>query len=146
MEDKEKGSSSGRWTMCFAVKQAYVIKQPTTTVTIGKTRVTVLIDSGASVNIMDERTYNTLHPKPTLQKDQTQIFTYASNTTQPIIGAFVSEVESKTLDSYQRVSSSYTEDVVTTPLLSYQDCKRKLGLIEIINAVYPPDVRAHHSR
>ena len=86
MEDKEKGSSSDD-DYVFAVNKQTSSKQPTTTVTIGKTRVTVLIDSGASVNIMDERTYNTLHPKPTLHKDKTQIFTYASNTTLPIIGA-----------------------------------------------------------
>ena len=138
VEDKEKGSSSDD-DYVFAVNKQTSSKQPTTTVTIGKTRVTVLIDSGASVNIMDERTYNTLHPKPTLHKDKTQIFTYASSTTLPIIGAFVSEVESKHKIVPESKFFVYRGRGHNS-LLSYQTAT-ELGLIEIINAVYPPDVR-----
>ena len=43
-----------------------------------KSRVTFTIDTGCSINIIDKLTYNTLHPKPNLQKSNTKAYAYNS--------------------------------------------------------------------
>lgn len=52
-----------------------------------------LIDSGASVNILDEKDYLQLKPKPLLEKSTVKIFPYDTNTPIPVVGHFKAELQ-----------------------------------------------------
>ena len=57
--------------------------------------VQTIIDSGASVNIIDERTYNKMKKRkqtPVLTTPQSRIYTYGSNTELPLLGMTTAEI------------------------------------------------------
>lgn len=134
VEIKESGSSSED-DYVYGVKQNTQSKQPTSNIVICQTKVTVMIDSGASVNILNEATFNKLIVKPNLQKDRAKIYAYGAQSPLPILGSFISEVSSK-----HKFSSSkffVVKGSGHVSLLSYQTAT-ELGLIEIINAIPSP--------
>ena len=55
-----------------------------------------MIDSGSTVNIIDEPTYTMLNPPPTLKRDNVHIKAYGSDKSLPIKGSFTSDIESAT--------------------------------------------------
>ena len=59
--------------------------------------VRMMIDSGASINILDERTLKLMtgQRKVKLCKATTTIYAYGSNSSLPILGQFKGEIESK---------------------------------------------------
>jgi hypothetical protein len=48
-------------------------KHPLFDVTIHGTPLTIMADSGSSINILDERDYDTLFPRPTLERTRTKV-------------------------------------------------------------------------
>ena len=70
-------------------------KQPTATVKVNGTFVRFIVDTGASVNIMEENVFAKLNPKPPLQRAPSSIYAYGSNTPMITLGAFHAEVETK---------------------------------------------------
>ena len=54
-------------------------KQPKTTVTINGLLTEMLVDTGSSINVIDEGTFSKLKDKPQLKKSDTKVFTYGSN-------------------------------------------------------------------
>ena len=46
------------------------------------------VDSGSTLNILDEKTYKTFHPLPILNQSTTKMFTYHINTSLELIGTF----------------------------------------------------------
>ena len=61
---------------------------PLYSIDILNTNISVLIDSGSAVNIIDEATYNSLNPKPSLSKSSSRIFPYQSTHPIPTLGRF----------------------------------------------------------
>ena len=53
-----------------------------------------LVDSGASINVIDESTLAKFKTKPTLAKASTKIFSYASDTPMTTLGVFHAEIAS----------------------------------------------------
>ena len=70
-------------------------KQPRLNVKVDGLNVQMLVDTGSSINILDENTYQRFQVKPKLSKTETKVFTYGSNTNFPLLGKFMGTVESK---------------------------------------------------
>ncbi|KAK0135266.1 hypothetical protein N1851_028900 [Merluccius polli] len=124
-------SSSEDDQYVFAVNGEACTKHPQTHVRLNDIKVGVLIDSGASVNIISETVFNTLEPKPTMRAARIKIFSYGSDNALPITGVFECSVQAKDRNTeatfYVLKGNGHT-------LLSY-DTASKLGLIKIINSV-----------
>lgn len=60
-------------------------KQPLTKIIVENTAIDVIVDSGASVNIMDETAYTKLQDKVQLQRANIKICTYGSRTALPLL-------------------------------------------------------------
>ena len=57
-------------------------------INIGSKEINMLIDSGSTLNILDEKTYKTFDPVSILKQSNTIIFTYHSNTSLEVLGTF----------------------------------------------------------
>ena len=55
---------------------------------IGSKEINMLINSGSTLNILDEKIYKTLDPVPILKQCNANIFTYHSNTSLEVLGTF----------------------------------------------------------
>ncbi|KAK0132207.1 hypothetical protein N1851_032997 [Merluccius polli] len=88
-------SSSEDDQYVFAVNGEACTKHPQTHVRLNDIKVGVLIDSGASVNIISETVFNTLEPKPTMRAARIKIFSYGSDNALPITGVFECSVQAK---------------------------------------------------
>ena len=75
-----------------------------TTVKIGNFQTNVLVDSGASINIIDNDTFNKMNRKKKikLEKATSKIRTYGSTSKLPIKGKFLAEIESN-----KKITSAY---------------------------------------
>ena len=104
-------------------------KQLRLTVKVNGLNIQMLVDTGSSINIVDENTYQKFQVKLKLSKTETKVFTYGSNTNFPLLGKFVGTVESKdkitTANFYMTKGSSGC-------LLSYESA---VGL-QIIPEIY----------
>ena len=70
-------------------------KQARTKLKINGVYLSFLIDTGASINLIDEKTFNKFKTKPALNSVSTKIFAYGANKPTVIIGLFRAEIESK---------------------------------------------------
>lgn len=66
---------------------------PMCMIDVGENTITVLIDMGASVNILDTAQYDQLKPKPQLQDTKAKIFTYGGDTPIPLQGVIEVKVK-----------------------------------------------------
>ena len=57
-------------------------------INIGSKEISILIDSGSTLNILVQKTYKTFDTLPILKQSNTKIFTYHSNTSLEILGIF----------------------------------------------------------
>jgi len=73
-EDNSTPESEGEDIFVFKVGK----DQPLFPVKISSSTVNVLIDSGASVNVLDEQTFHSIIPKPTLKPSKTKIYSFLS--------------------------------------------------------------------
>ena len=90
---KEQVQSTG------AVKEIFQITRPKNTVTVGHYCLGVIIDSGASVNVIDKKDFDQLvqqNNKITLQKANAEVFAYGEEKPLPLVGAFEATVKSVT--------------------------------------------------
>ncbi|KAK9737525.1 hypothetical protein QE152_g10698 [Popillia japonica] len=67
-------------------------KTPQMQITVNKTLVECIIDSGSSVNIMSANTHQSLKDKPALTSKKTKIFTYNSKEEVPTLGCFLANI------------------------------------------------------
>ena len=117
------------------INSAYVIyriekkRKPTTVIKIQDTSTRVLIDSGASVNIMDEATFHRLKKQPKLQKTKTKLYGYGKIPI-PVMGKITAQIEST---SKITCAPFYVVTGDSGTLLSY-DTATELSMIRI-NAI-----------
>ena len=69
-------------------------KSPRVNVTVGGHSFSTIVDTGATINVIDERTYQTLRGI-SLQKTTTKAFAYNSTTPVPFLGKFTATVETR---------------------------------------------------
>ena len=68
-------------------------RTPKVNLEICKSRITFSIDTGATINLIDEETFDSLEIKPKLRKSRTAAYTYGSKTPMTIIGEFETRVK-----------------------------------------------------
>ena len=124
---------------------------PRANVCIAGQPVNMVIDTGASLNIVSEGDFSHLTPRPRLHRTNTQIFAYGAQRPMPILGKFkaaVSAVDNSGLvDALFYVAAG---DSYTSSLLSF-DTAKNTGLVKLHHSVYnasalPARHRDHHSR
>ena len=69
-------------------------KCPTSRVKMLNSHVTVLVDSGASCNVMDKHTFDKLHTKPQLKRATTKLYPYGAKQPLKLYGKFDTLLES----------------------------------------------------
>ena len=109
-------------------------KTPKATVMINGTQVKMVIDTGASTDILDKETFDgiCIRDPIRLEKSNAQIFAYGSTTPLKVLGQFETVIESKTT---MAVSTSHVLSGRSGSLLSYTTA-RNLGLIALpLNSV-----------
>ena len=115
--DKTEETSYHAFTAINVCKEE---KRPTTDIKLCSTKINILVDTGASVNLIDGTTYNTLEKIPQLKKSNTKIFTYGGEKPMKIIGKFETMVESKKVFN---IETFYVVQGNSGNLLSYQSAK-----------------------
>ena len=71
-------------------------KRPTSRVKLQNSHLTVLVDSGASCNVMDKRTFDNMRTKPQLKRATTKLYSYGSTQPLKLYGQFNTVIESHT--------------------------------------------------
>ena len=116
---------------------------PALTLLICNTLVSLIIDTGSEVNIVDEVTYNKLKIKPKLNTPTVNLYRYADKTPISLIGEFETRVKD------QNGSFSKTKFIVVHGkagnLISYATAV-KLGLMQPIKAIKCVDEERPKSR
>ena len=69
-------------------------KQPQTSITVKGLPVTVVIDSGASTNVIDEVTYDKLKSSVSLTKPKSKLYGYRSDKPLPVLSKFKASAKS----------------------------------------------------
>ena len=111
-----------------------VISQPRLQVRIGGTLVTVMMDSGASVNILDKNDYKRIRKENTqiqLQETSTHIYAYGATEALPLLGKINTTLE---LSSKKITTTFYVVNGSYGSLLSHATSV-DLGLITIPQAI-----------
>ena len=67
-------------------------KHPLFNVKVNGSRLTVMADSGSSINILDEQDYRRIQPCPTLKNISISVYAYNSKSRLPVFGKFVAEI------------------------------------------------------
>ena len=76
----------------FYVKQKHTSKTPAITANMLNTKVDFLIDTGASVNILNGHDYDKLSIKPKLRNPSPLIYAYGSKEPLPVCGSFSANI------------------------------------------------------
>ncbi|VDI13935.1 Hypothetical predicted protein [Mytilus galloprovincialis] len=70
-------------------------EQPRICVKINESDINVLIDTGSSINVIDEDTYNRMKRKPKLIATKTKVFAYGSHQNLEFVGKFDTVIETR---------------------------------------------------
>ena len=108
--------------------------QPTCSVEIEGQRINMMIDSGASVNLIDESTYMKLspHEERRLQRSERRIYSYGSSVPLQILGTFMTSIKTSDISI---VAKLHVVKGNFGNLLSFATAKQ-LNLLQVsINAV-----------
>lgn len=93
--------------------------------------ITVLADSGASINLIPMSHLDKMKPKPHLEKCSTKVFSYASKTPVPIVGKFNAFVQSANQTCNTTFHAVENSDVA---LISWKT-SQELGLLAHANII-----------
>ena len=119
----------------FGLREATINKvqkgQPKMTVKINNSKVDFLIDTGSSINILDENTFKKIGSKPKLSHSNTRVFAYGSDQTLELIGKFQATIET---DSKITTATMHVVKGKHGNLLCY-DTSVELNIVPIIASV-----------
>jgi hypothetical protein len=119
------------WAINSTCKGPKIVLELGKATDIDKSRVTFTIDTGCSINIIDELTYNTMHPKPNLQKSSTKAYAYNSKILIPIIGQF--ETRAMYDKQYKKLAIHVVEGCAGN-LLGFKSIM-EFNIINIVNSI-----------
>ena len=91
----EEDSSDEDDVYTFFLRTKTLKDQPIFKIKVHGTSVTVMADSGASINIMDEKEYRRLPNRPNLEPSSVKIYGYQSKVPLRILGKFTTALESE---------------------------------------------------
>jgi hypothetical protein len=101
------------------------------TVKINNSNVDFLIDTGSSINILDENTFRTIGSKPKFSHFNKRVFAYGSDKTLELIGKFQATIET---DSKITTATMHVVKGKHENLLCY-DTSVELNIVPIIASV-----------
>ena len=99
---KSQDSSNSEDDFIFMCDNNANHKMPHVKVKINNTTIKMVLDTGASINILDETTFHAFQKiqKIELSRSKTKLFAYGSNEQLPILGKFDSTIETKDKITY----------------------------------------------
>ena len=110
-------------------------KQQTCKVKIDGKKMEMMVDPGASVNLMDERTYRELYKRKVPEANKRRIFSYGSPTPLPVLGTIEDEIFVNTNSTW---STLHSGKGASGNLLGFNNAT-ELGVLKIINQVKPDE-------
>ena len=116
---------------CFTLSYSTPVKSPETQISIGDTKVIVLVDSGASVNIVHQNTFNLIQKSNNsiqLVPTKAKIRAYGSEDPIELVGQFKTTIQSNTGQNTEAIFYVTTEQYKC--ILGYQS-STALGLITL---------------
>ena len=126
-------------TYAYGINTANKSMSPTVDVSIHGKKINFLIDTGASINVMDEQDFNEIRHYVKLKKSTTRIFPYKSTSPIETLGEFKTKLVCNTRTG-KRSTSNVLIHVVKhngrtgESLLSFKTAE-KLGLVQILNRI-----------
>lgn len=75
--------------------QALIIKRPTVNLNVDGNQICVVIDTGATVNVMSDMVYESLHHKSNLQQVSTKTCAYGAKHLLPVLVKFCTKIQYK---------------------------------------------------
>ena len=127
----ENCSDSSTDEYVYSINGLNITKQPKFCFSVCGRNILFTADSGASVNVMDERDYNRLEQKPNLIPTNVKIFSYGSQVPIPVLGTFTDTVRN---GSYSTIATFFVVTGSCGSLLGW-NTSTKLRLINVVNAV-----------
>ena len=113
----------------FAVNNS-VTNIPTVETRICYTNISFLIDTGASINIIDYQSYQKIYPRPKLQPHSPMIYAYGSQSALPVIGNLSTQI----IHKYANTTSTFyvvkTDSKLTHGNLLSDETAQKLGILQ----------------
>ena len=92
----EEESSDEDEVYTFSLSTKALKDQPFFKIKVHGTPVTIMADSGASINILDEKEYRRLPNRPNLEPSSVKIYGYQSKVPLRVLGKFTTALESET--------------------------------------------------
>ena len=108
-----------------------------TTICINSRKINFIVDTGATVEVIDSKTYDYLQSSVKLSKSTTKIFAYGSDKPLPLKGQFQAALES---DKQFTNSVIHVVEGSSGNLLSAKTAQ-DLGLIQLVNKVTQADTQ-----
>ena len=105
-------------------------KTPTVETRICDTNISFLIDTGASVNIIDYQSYQKIYPRPKLQPHSPMIYAYGSQSALPDIGNFSTQIIHKNANTTSTFYVVKTDSKLTHGNLLNGETAQKLGILQ----------------
>lgn len=130
--DSNQDSYDNNRNFSFGIEVNQIkFKQPKTEVVINGKKCKLLVDTGSSINLLNETLINKMKTKPTISKPDTNAYAYGQKQKLPLKGKFITTVETPrkiSTTTFYIISGNYDS------LLSYQTSV-DLGLVPEINSV-----------
>lgn len=111
-------------------------KQPMFDVNIAGTPLTIMADSGSSINILDEQDYRKLTKQPSLEKTRVKVYPYQSDTPLPVLGKFTAPITST---RSTRNEIFHVVKGTSGSLLSWQT-SMELDLLQVVQPIKAQEV------
>ena len=115
----------------FSLSPKTLKDQPLIKIKVHDTPVTIMADSGASINILDEKEYHKLPNRPSLEPSSVKIYGYQSKVPLRVLGKFSTTLESKTRKFNDRL---YVVEGSGGSLLSWKT-SQELNLLQTVQQV-----------
>lgn len=91
--------------------------RPKIKIKVNDNPINILVDTGSSINVIDERTYKSMKYQPNLSKSDTKVYAYGANEKVSLLGKFQATVET---ESKMTIAPFYITQGNSGNLLSYQ--------------------------
>ena len=117
----------------YSISRSKIANQPKFEVKLNGSSITVIADSGTSVNIIDEQGFGRLRHHSPLLLTKSRVLPYGSNSSLPVIGTFNAVVE---FESNYTNAQFFVVKGSNGSLLSW-DTLTKLRLIDVVREIRP---------
>ena len=130
-ESSDEESSDEEEVYTFSLSTNALKDQPFFKIKVHSTPVTIMADSGASINILDEKEYRRLPNRPNLERSSVKIYGYQSKVPLRVLGKFTTALESETKKLSNKL---YTVEGSGGSLLSWKT-SQGLNLLQTVQKI-----------